>query len=60
MNDLELVWDYVSRCAGGALALSECKPVWQLAVIALLLGIAVTALIVARLRSRRAGLARNR
>jgi len=60
MNDFEFIWDYLSHCAGGSLALSECAPVWQLAVIALLLGIAVTALVVIRLRARRAGPAHNR
>jgi hypothetical protein len=60
MNNFEFIRDYLSHCAGGSLALSECKPVWQLTVIALLLGSAVTALVVIRLRSRRARLAYNR
>jgi hypothetical protein len=40
---------YVQDCANGALPVSECGPVWQLGLIALLLVCAVVALVVLRL-----------
>jgi hypothetical protein len=43
---------YVQSCASGVLGSSECGPIWQLAVIGVLLVSAVFTLLVLRLRSR--------
>jgi len=51
MNDVNMVATYVQSCTGGKLALSDCGPVWQLGIIAVLLLSAITALIVLRIRS---------
>lgn len=42
---------YMLACASGKLALSECGPVWQFGVIAVLLASAITVLIVLRMRA---------
>ena len=51
MRDFDFVLRYVDSCASGALKLSECGPVWQLGVIALLLCAAVTVLVTLRVRT---------
>ncbi len=51
MKNLEFIWRYVNSCTSGALMPSECGPVWQLGVIAVLLCIAVITLVVIRLRA---------
>lgn len=51
IRDLDFIWRYVDSCASGALKLSECGPVWQLGVIAVLLGIAVIVLVALRVRT---------
>jgi hypothetical protein len=53
MGDLDFLWQYVGACASGALRFAECGPVWQVAVIAILLLAAVGALVVLRLRASR-------
>ena len=50
MGNRGIVVEYVRSCTAGALGVSDCGPVWQLAVIAALLAAAVTILIVVRLR----------
>ena len=52
MGNQHFVLSYVQACTNGKLAFSECGPMWQLAVIAAFLVLAVSALIVLRLRAR--------
>lgn len=52
MGNLGFVVTYVQSCADGKLGAGDCAPVWQLGVIAALLVIAVTTLLVLRLRAR--------
>ena len=49
MSNLNFVVTYVQQCTGGKLALTECGPVWQMGVIAVLLVAAVAFLIGLRL-----------
>ncbi|HEX9686498.1 MAG TPA: hypothetical protein VGA25_11685 [Burkholderiales bacterium] len=51
MGDRGIIIEYVRSCTVGALGMSDCGPVWQLGVIAAFLVIAVTALVVLRLRA---------
>lgn len=51
MGDRGIIIEYVRSCTAGALGMSECGPVWQLGVIAAFLVIAITALVVLRLRA---------
>lgn len=46
-----VLW-YVNSCASGKLGMSECGPVWQLLIIAILLVVAVGALVFLRTRRR--------
>ena len=49
MKDLGFIWQYADACARGALKLSDCGPVWQFGVMAVLLFTAIFALVVVRL-----------
>jgi hypothetical protein len=51
VGDRGIIIEYVRSCAVGSLGMSDCGPVWQLGVIAAFLVIAVTALVVLRLRA---------
>ena len=51
MSDADFVLNYVQACAGGKLAMAECGPIWQMAVIAAFLVLAVAALLILRLRA---------
>ena len=51
MSDTDFILNYVQGCASGKLSLSECGPIWQMAVIAALLVFAVAALLILRLRA---------
>ena len=51
MGSQDFILTYVQACTTGKLALSECGPVWQFGVIAVLLASAITVLIVLRLRA---------
>jgi hypothetical protein len=44
----KVVTNYIQACTSGQLPLSECGPVWQLAIIAVLLGLAVMTLVAVR------------
>jgi hypothetical protein len=50
MSSDHFVVTYVQVCASGKLPLTECGPVWQIAIIAGLLTCAIMALVVLRLR----------
>jgi hypothetical protein len=52
LNTTGIVLDLVNACASGRLRVSDCGPVWQLVVIAVLLVVMVATLLVLRLRSR--------
>ena len=43
---------YVQSCTSGKLGMSDCGPIWQMAVIAAFLLAAVATLLVLRFRSR--------
>jgi len=51
VGDRGIIIEYVRSCTAGALGMSDCGPVWQLGVIAAFLVIAITALVVLRLRA---------
>jgi len=51
VGDRGIIIEYVRSCTAGSLGMSDCGPVWQLGVIAAFLVIAVTALVVLRLRA---------
>jgi hypothetical protein len=51
VGDRGIIIDYVHSCTAGALGMSDCGPVWQLGVIAGFLVIAVTALVILRVRA---------
>ena len=51
MGSQDFIVTYVRACASGKLVLSECGPVWQFGVIAVLLAFAITVLIVFRIRA---------
>lgn len=51
MGDGGMIIEYVRSCTAGALRISDCGPVWQLAVIAAFLIAAIVALVVIRLRA---------
>jgi hypothetical protein len=51
MGSSEFVVNYVQACTIGNLPLSECGPVWQLGIIAVLLVSAFMALIAVRVSS---------
>lgn len=52
MGNLAFLFNYVQSCTGGKLPSSECGAVWQLLIIAVLLVLAVSTLIVLRVRAR--------
>ena len=52
MNTTGLVMELVDACASGRLRVSDCGPVWQMGVIAVLLVIMVATLVVLRLHAR--------
>jgi len=54
MSTQSLVLGFVQSCISGRLGMSDCGPIWQLAVIAVFLLIAVVTLLVLRLRGSRA------
>jgi hypothetical protein len=47
-----VVLEYVQSCTGGNLGMAECGPIWQLAVIATLLLIAIVTLALLQFRTR--------
>lgn len=47
-----MVIELVGACASGRLGVSDCSPIWQLGVIAVLLVVMSATLMVLRLRSR--------
>jgi len=51
MSDTDFILNYVQGCASGKLSLSECGPIWQMALIAAFLVLAVAALLLLRLRA---------
>jgi hypothetical protein len=51
MGDRGIIVEYVRSCTAGALGMSDCGPVWQLGVIAGLLVLAISTLVVLRLRA---------
>lgn len=53
VSDVELVWNYVHSCTSGALKLYECRPVWQMGAIVVLLCAAIIAFVMVRVRSAR-------
>ena len=52
MGNQHFLLTYVQSCTSGKLGISECGPIWQMAVIAVFLLVAVVTLLVLRLRSR--------
>jgi hypothetical protein len=50
MGNDNFVLRYVQDCIGGQLTLSDCGPVWQLSVIAVLLAAAILFLILLVMR----------
>lgn len=52
MNTQDFILTYIQSCASGRLGMSDCGPIWQLAVIAVFLLVAVLALAALRLRAR--------
>jgi hypothetical protein len=60
MGSQDFLVTYVQACSNGKLALSECGPVWQIGIIAVLLASAIAVLIVLRLRAYAQHNARNR
>ncbi|HSB48110.1 MAG TPA: hypothetical protein VLD15_01200 [Burkholderiales bacterium] len=51
MGDRGIIIEFVSSCTAGGLGMSDCGPVWQLSVIAAFLVVAVTVLVVLRVRA---------
>ena len=51
MGDRGIIIEYVRSCTAGALGISDCGPVWQLGIIAAFLVLAITTLVVLRLRA---------
>jgi hypothetical protein len=51
MDSQNFILTYAQACTGGKLTLSECGPVWQFGVIAVLLASAIAVLIVLRMRT---------
>lgn len=51
MGDRGIIIEYVRSCTAGALGTSDCGPVWQLGIIAAFLVLAITTLVVLRLRA---------
>ena len=51
MGDRGIIIEYVRSCTAGALGISDCGPVWQLAIIAAVLMAAIVTLLVLRLRA---------
>jgi hypothetical protein len=52
MNTSNFILSYVQSCASGRLALSDCGPIWQMGIIAVLLLAAVITLAALRFRPR--------
>jgi hypothetical protein len=50
MDSTNFVVSYARACGSGSLPFSECGPVWQLGIIAVLLVAAIAFLIVLRLQ----------
>jgi len=46
-----MIAQYIGSCLSGALSGADCGPVWQLIVIAALIGAALGTLVVVRLRA---------
>lgn len=51
MGDKGIIIEYVRSCTGGALRISDCGPVWQLATMAAFLVLAIVTLLILRLRA---------
>lgn len=51
MGNRGFIIEYVRSCTGGAMQVSDCGPLWQLATIAALLAIAIVTLVILRLRA---------
>ena len=50
MSNQNFIFGYIEACAGGSLRLTDCGPVWQMGVIAVLLVLAIAVLAMLRLR----------
>jgi hypothetical protein len=51
MNGNSFVWSYLQMCGTGKLPLSDCGPVWQIGIIAVILTSAIALLIVLRIQT---------
>lgn len=51
MGSQNFILTYVHACSTGKLVLSDCGPVWQFGIIAVLLASAITVLVVLRMRA---------
>jgi hypothetical protein len=51
MSNANFILNYMQVCASGKLAMAECGPMWQMAVIAVFLVLALAVLLVLRLRA---------
>jgi hypothetical protein len=51
MSGANFILNYVQACASGKLSMAECGPIWQMAVIAVFLLLALAVLLVLRLRA---------
>jgi hypothetical protein len=51
MSNANFILNYMQVCASGKLAMAECGPIWQMAVIAVFLVLALAVLLVLRLRA---------
>lgn len=51
MGGQNFILAYLQACTGGKLALSECGPIWQFGVIAVLLVSTISVFIVLRIRA---------
>ena len=51
MGNLSFLVSYVNSCTSGKLAIADCSVVWQLGVIVVLLLLAISTLVVMRIRA---------
>ena len=52
MSNQNFVLTYIQACTGGKLGFSECGPIWQLGIIAVILTSLIAVLIAFRIRAR--------
>lgn len=50
MGNLSFLVSYVNSCTSGKLAIADCSVLWQLGVIVVLLLLAISTLVVLRIR----------